>query len=255
MKQSKLTVLKIGGQLLDDKTARQQALQAFCKIEGPKILVHGGGQKASQLSEQLGIKPKMVKGRRVTDAATLQIVTMVYAGLLNKTLVAELQAMGQNALGLSGADLDVIRAEKRKDKSIDYGFAGDIQQVQTKTLEVLLQQNICPVFCSITHDGQEQLLNTNADTIATELAIALSQSYQTQLLFCFEKAGVLANPADEQSLILKINPQHFREYQNSGVISGGMLPKLSNAFRALNQNVHKVFIRGLNHQGTEVCLA
>lgn len=237
-----LYILKIGGKILDDKAKLKAALSDFAKIKMPKILVHGGGKRANEICPKLGIEPKMIDGRRITDAATLEVVTMVYAGLLNKTVVSELQVLSCNALGLSGADGNVIQAVKRPVKAIDYGFAGDIVSVNTDVLKVLLQQSITPVFCSITHDKQGQLLNTNADTIATSLATALTEEYAVQLQFHFEKKGVLMNPEDEDSFLQKLTHSDYEALKASGVISAGMIPKLDNSFAAKAAGVASVKI-------------
>jgi acetylglutamate kinase len=238
----KLTILKIGGKLLDDEARLNEALADFSKIEGAKILVHGGGKKSSELSRQLGIEPKMIEGRRITDAATLEVVTMVYAGLLNKSVVARLQSLGCDAIGLSGADGNAISAKKRPVKTIDYGFAGDVESVNKTLVINFLKQNLTPVFCAITHDGQGQLLNTNADTIATTLAVALAQDFAVTLKFCFEKNGVLLDPADENSVIEKLRPADYARYKSEGTISEGMVPKLDNAFAAIDAGVAEVVI-------------
>ncbi|QBA65045.1 acetylglutamate kinase [Muriicola soli] len=237
-----LSVIKIGGNIIEDSTELSRFLSSFSRVQGPKILVHGGGKKATSLSEKLGIKPSMVKGRRITDAQALEVAIMVYAGLVNKTIVSKLQALQCNALGLSGADAAVIKAIKRPVKSIDYGFAGDIVSIRTKTLLSFLETGLVPVFCALTDDGQGQLLNTNADTIASELAIALSSEYRTTLYYCFEKPGVLANVYDEASVISHINKQAYYSLLREKQISEGMLPKLENCFHALDHSVHKVCI-------------
>ncbi len=237
-----LYVLKIGGKILDDKAKLKAALADFAKIKTPKILVHGGGKRANELCPKLGIEPKMIDGRRITDAPTLEVATMIYAGLLNKTVVSQLQALGCNALGLSGADGNVIQAVKRPVKTIDYGFAGDIVQVNTALLKTLLQQGITPVFCSITHDKAGQLLNTNADTIATSIAIALAGEYAVQLQFHFEKKGVLMNPEDEASFLRSLTHSDYEVHKASGIISAGMIPKLDNAFAAKSAGVASVKI-------------
>ncbi len=256
----KLTILKIGGKLLDDEVRLNEALADFSKIEGAKILVHGGGKKSSELSRQLGIEPKMVEGRRITDAAAMEVVTMVYAGLLNKTVVARLQSLGCDAIGLSGVDGNAILAKKRPVKTIDYGFAGDVEMTNKKLIINFLNQNLTPVFCAITHDGQGQLLNTNADTIATTLAVALAQDFDVTLKFCFEKNGVLLDPADENSVIEKLLPADFARYKSQGIISEGMIPKLDNAFAAVAAGVAEIVICGRGgispdsfQKGTTIC--
>jgi acetylglutamate kinase len=238
----KLTVLKIGGKLLDDEAQLRKALADFSQIAGAKILVHGGGKKGSELSRQLGIEPKMIEGRRITDAAALEVVTMVYAGLLNKTVVSYLQALGCDAIGMCGADGNAIMARKRPVGLIDYGFAGDVEMVNNNLIVNLLGQNLTPVFSAITHDGQGQLLNTNADTIATSLAVALSHDFEVTLKFCFEKMGVLLHPDDENSVIPALEAGQYARYKAEGIITEGMVPKLDNAFAALNAGVVEVVI-------------
>lgn len=239
-----LTIVKIGGKVVEDEQKLQNVLEQFTQIEGRKILVHGGGKAASAWSQKLGIKPNMVNGRRVTDKNTLEVVTMVYAGLYNKKIVSLLQAIPCNALGLTGADLNTIRSHQRVVKDIDYGFAGDVDHVETSILQQLLDSQVTPVFCAITHDKNGQLLNTNADTIASELAAALSPFYEVTLKFCFEKNGVLKNPEDEESIFSKINFSDYEKYKYAGVISEGMIPKMDNAFYALKNQVKEVFICG-----------
>ena len=253
-----LTIVKIGGKLVEDEQKLKFILEKFAKIKGHKILIHGGGKAASAWSQKLGIVPNMIDGRRVTDAATLEVVTMVYAGLYNKKIVSMLQAIPCNALGLTGADLNSIQSHKRIVKNFDYGYVGDIDVVQTSVLQQLLNNHITPVFCAITHDKSGQLLNTNADTIASELASALAPFYQTTLKFCFEKDGVLENPEDDNSIIPKINFKDYQKYKTKGIISDGMIPKMDNAFSALNNKVGQVYICGVNaiHQnaGTAIQL-
>ena len=237
-----LKVIKIGGNIIDNQTTLLSFLGAFSELEGPKILVHGGGKLATQLAKKMKIPVKMNEGRRITDPETLDIITMVYAGKINKTIVAQLQANHCNAIGFSGADGNTIVSEKRPRKPFDYGFAGDIKQVNTKTLELLLNNNITPVFCAITHDKNGQLLNTNADTIASELAIGFAEVYKTELYFCFEKSGVLKDISEENSVIKNINPTTYKTLIEEGIIADGMLPKLNNCFHAINNNVDKVCI-------------
>lgn len=239
-----LTILKIGGKVVEDAQVLDQVLEDFIQIEGAKILVHGGGAKASQLGKDLGIPAQMIDGRRITDAPTLEIVTMVYAGLYNKKVVAQLQAKGCNALGLSGADGNLIQAHKRIVQKIDYGFAGDIDQIDASGIDRLLKSDFTPVFCAITHNQKGQLLNTNADTIAAELSKAMASLYGVQLLLCMDFDGVLANPKDPQSLIPKLDQQQYADYQQRGIISGGMIPKLDNAFAAIASGVDRVKICG-----------
>ncbi|MEM9887756.1 MAG: acetylglutamate kinase [Bacteroidota bacterium] len=248
-KQQHLKILKIGGKILENELEFGTVAQTFANWENPKILVHGGGRKASTVAKRLGITPKMHEGRRITDDATLEVVTMVYAGWMNKKAVSHLQALGCNALGLSGADLNSIQAHKRIVESIDYGWAGDINAINTKALLPLLQLAITPVFCAITHDNKGQLLNTNADTIAAYLATALATFYTVQLHYCLDKAGVLLDAADDTSLIEQINPESYKKYKLEGIIAGGMLPKLDNAFAALDAGVSEVVLSGVDNLG------
>ena len=251
-----LTILKIGGKLLDDDTQLGSAISAFANIEGAKILVHGGGKKGSEISRKLGIEPQMVEGRRITDAATLEVVTMVYAGLLNKTVVAKLQALGCNAIGLSGADGNAILAKKRGAGAIDYGFAGDIEFVNNSLIINFLENNLTPVFCPISHNGHGQLLNTNADTIASTLAVSLAQKFEVTLKFCFEKNGVLLDPSNDASVLPSLAAEAYEQHKKSGVISEGMLPKLDNAFAAKNRDVKEVWVCGVEgisgQKGTQI---
>jgi acetylglutamate kinase len=238
----RLTIIKVGGNVVEEESSLKSLLKDFSRIAGNKILVHGGGKTATILSEKLGIESKKVEGRRITDAETLKVVTMVYAGLVNKNIVAGLQALGNNAIGLTGADLDLIRAAKRPIGEIDYGYVGDIKTVNYQALNELLNSGAIPVVAPITHDGHGQLLNTNADTIASELAAAMSYDFEVQLIYCFEKSGVLMNENDESSRIYEINPEVFSELKANGVVSGGMIPKLSDGFAALNRGVGVVVI-------------
>jgi len=217
-------------------------LKDFTALEGPKILVHGGGRKASEVSAAMGLEPKMINGRRVTDEATVEVVTMVYAGLLNKKITAKLQHLGCNAMGLSGADANCILAHKRIVKDVDYGFAGDVDAINSEIIDVLLQQNVSPVFCAITHDKNGQLLNTNADTIASEVAIGMSNLYKTELNFVFELKGVLENIEDKNSVIREINSKKYEQLIAKGIIADGMLPKMHNCFNSLKKGVSKVKI-------------
>jgi acetylglutamate kinase len=252
----KLTILKIGGKLLDDDAQLGSALSAFANIQGPKILVHGGGKKGSEISRRLGIEPQMVDGRRITDAATLEVVTMVYAGLLNKTVVANLQALGCNAIGLSGADGNAILSKKRGASAIDYGFVGDIETVNNSLIINFLENDLIPVFCPITHNGQGQLLNTNADTIARMMAVSLAQNFEVTLKFCFEKNGVLLDPTDDASGLSMLDFETYERRKAAGVISEGMLPKLDNAFAAKSGGVREVWVCGLEgisgQNGTQI---
>ena len=255
-----LKIFKIGGGIIDDESDLLKFLKLFSEISGQKILVHGGGKGASDMMTTLGIAPHMVNGRRVTDVATLDIVTMFYAGKTNKQIVAGLQKLGVNALGLSGADGNVIQAVKRPVHEIDYGFVGDLDEtsINTGLIHQLLELGLTPVFCPINHDGHGQLLNTNADTIAASLAKALSTLYTVELHFCFEKNGVLRDVNDNQSVIPIITPANYADLKQQGVIAAGMLPKLENAFDALNYGVEKVIIEHALHINgtlkTELCL-
>ena len=242
MKQ-KLTIVKVGGAVVEDEAQLSQLLKDFCAIEGKKVLVHGGGRKATKVAESLGIESKMVGGRRITDADMLSVVTMVYGGLVNKNLVARLQANGVNALGLTGADMDVIRSHKRPLKDgVDFGFVGDVDNVAGSTLARLIEEGVTPVMAPLTHDGQGHILNTNADTIASETAKALAPYYDVTLIFSFEKKGVLRNPDDDDSVIPTITREDFVKYKADGTISGGMLPKIENALSAINAGVERVII-------------
>lgn len=239
----KLTVVKVGGAVVEDEVQLAQLLKDFSAIEGKKVLVHGGGRRATQVAASLGIESKMVNGRRITDAEMLNVVTMVYGGLVNKNLVARLQANGVNALGLTGADIDVIRSHKRPLKDgIDYGFVGDVDKANGQMLSRLIEEGITPVMAPLTHDGQGTILNTNADTIASETAKALAPYYDVTLIFSFEKKGVLSNPDDDDSVIPVITHADFIKYKEDGTISGGMLPKIENALAAIDAGVGRVII-------------
>ena len=239
----KLTIVKVGGAVVEDELQLSQLLKDFSAIEGRKVLVHGGGRKATKMAERLGIETKMVEGRRITDADMLEVVTMVYGGLVNKNLVARLQANRVNALGLTGADANAIRSHKRPLKNgIDYGFVGDVDQANGEMLGRLIEAGITPVMAPLTHDGEGHILNTNADTIASETAKALANLYDVTLIFSFEKKGVLLNPDDDDSVIATINHADFERYKANGTISGGMLPKIENALSAIDAGVSKVII-------------
>lgn len=237
-----LSIIKIGGNIIDDEDRLAAFLDNFANVPGKKILVHGGGKLATKVAEGLGIQQQMVDGRRITDAETLKIVTMVYAGTINKNIVAQLQARGCSAIGLTGADGNAILSHKRTNASIEYGFVGDVDLVNTSLLTSLLLLDKTLVFAPITHDGKGQLLNTNADTIAQELARGLGTSFEVSLIYSFEKKGVLLNADDETSVIGRINPSYYEELKNSGAIFAGMIPKLDNAFAALRSGVAKVII-------------
>ena len=238
----KLTVIKVGGKIVEEEDSLKKLLADFSAIEGKKVLVHGGGRSATAIAAQLGIESKMVNGRRITDAETLKVVTMVYAGLVNKTIVARLQALGVNALGLTGADLNYMRSDKRPVKEVDYGFVGDVEKVNAELLGSLIRQGVVPVMAPLTHDGQGSMLNTNADTIAGETAKALAELFDVTLVFCFEKKGVLMDENDDDSVIPEITRPLFDQYVENGVIQGGMIPKLENSFEAISAGVTKVVI-------------
>ena len=250
-----LNVIKIGGNVIDHPENLKKFLADFAGLKGYKILVHGGGKIATKLAADLGIRSQMVEGRRITDSESLKVVTMVYAGLLNKNIVAGLQREECNAIGLSGADGNLIRAKRRPltevfspekggNIHVDYGFVGDLKEdsIDQPGLGKLLEAGFTPVFSAITHDGEGQLLNTNADTIASAIAIAMAKEYETSLIYCFEKAGVLKDVNDEDSLIKAIDPHTYNEYKRQGIISEGMIPKLDNAFEAINKGLKHVFI-------------
>ncbi|WPR76720.1 acetylglutamate kinase [Algoriphagus sp. NG3] len=238
----KISIIKIGGNVIDFPEKLDEFLALFAKFPGHKILVHGGGVMASRFGESLGVMPEMVDGRRITDQETLDVVTMVYAGLINKNIVAKLQALKVNAIGMTGADGNIIRSIKRPVKGIDYGFVGDIQEVNTKLIDHLLSGNLLPVVNAITHDAKGQLLNTNADSIASALATSLAKDHQVNLYFCFNKSGVLIDEKNENSIIPLINEDIYEELRNENVIHSGMIPKLDNAFEALAKGVNHVWI-------------
>lgn len=237
-----LYVIKIGGNIIDDAKRLEAFLEQFAAVQGYKILVHGGGKLATKLAEQMGIQQQMVEGRRITDAETLKIVTMVYAGHINKNIVAKLQSKGANAIGMTGADAGIIRAHKRVHTTIDYGFVGDIDAVDSMKLHQLIQQNLTIVLAPITDDGNGQLLNTNADTIAQEIAKSMSHLYATHLIYSFEKKGVLMDVNDEKSVIPMINSELYQQLKSDNKIFAGMLPKLDNAFSAIQAGVKQVII-------------
>ncbi|WP_350293063.1 acetylglutamate kinase [uncultured Croceitalea sp.] len=240
-----LSIVKIGGNIIENETELSKFLTLFSKIDGPKILVHGGGKKANQVLQKMGIEPKMVNGRRITDIASLDVAIMVYGGLTNKKIVAELQSMNCNAIGMSGADANAIIAHKRPIKEIDYGFAGDVDSVSNKTLSSILELGLTPIFCALTHNQKGQLLNTNADTIASELAIGMSADFETTLYYCFELNGVLKNFDDKNSVIKNIDSDAYKTLITEGVIADGMLPKMHNCFHALKKGVKEVRIGNL----------
>ena len=241
----KIVVVKIGGNVIDNEEALERFVADFAQLPSPKILIHGGGKLATRLAEKLEIPTTMVEGSRVTDAATLDVVTMVYAGLINKRVVAKLQREGCNALGFSGADGNMIPAVKRNPEPLDYGFVGDIDasKINTQLLASLLESGVTPVFSAITHDGNGTLLNSNADSVASAVAVAASQIAETDLVFCFEKQGVLRDVEDEDSVISLITKADYPALRNDGIISKGMIPKIDNAFRAIDEGVASVTIK------------
>lgn len=241
-----LSIIKIGGNVIENKAELSKFLTLFSNTEGFKILVHGGGKRATEIAKKMGIESKIIGGRRITDEPGLEVITMVYAGLTNKNIVAELQAKSCNAIGMSGADGNAIQAHKRPVKDIDYGFAGDVDGVNEGLLSHLLTLGLTPVFCAMTHDGKGQLLNTNADTIASELAIGLGELYQTTLYYCFEKSGVLRNVSDNTSVIKHIDSRTYQNLLEQGIIAEGMLPKMTNCFYALNNGVAKVCVGNMS---------
>ncbi len=245
----KLTLIKVGGGVVEEPESLQELLSLFSQIPGNKVLVHGGGRSATRMAAQLGIETKMVNGRRITDLEMLKVVTMVYGGLVNKNVVAGLQALGVNALGLTGADMNVMLSEKRPVKNVDYGYVGDVKQVQGDSLAALIERGIVPVLAPLTHDGKGNILNTNADTIAGEAAKALARYFDVTLVFCFEKNGVLRDADDDNSVIPQMNESDFRNYVAQGVVQGGMIPKLENAFQAIAAGVKEVVITKASHLG------
>lgn len=265
----KLTIIKVGGAVVEDEEQLTRLLNDFAAIEGPKILVHGGGRRATKVASQLGIESKMVNGRRITDSHMLEVVTMVYGGLVNKNIVARLQALGINALGLTGADMDIIRSHKRppvvssQDSSspclLDFGFVGDVDRADGQRLSLLLEAGITPVIAPLTHDGKGQILNTNADTMAGETAKALAPYYDVTLVYAFEKPGVLTNPDDDSSVIPLLTRDIYKRYVADGTISGGMMPKIENAFQALDAGVSRVVITRADaidgHRGTIITIS
>lgn len=247
----KLIIIKVGGQIVEEKETLQQLLSDFSNIQGHKVLVHGGGRAATRIASQLGIESKMVNGRRVTDQEMLNVVTMVYGGLVNKQIVAGLQALDVNALGLTGADMNYMRSEKRPVKDVDYGFVGDVKEVNASLLADLIAKGVVPVLAPLTHDKRGNMLNTNADTIAAEAAKALSKHFEVTLVFCFEKKGVLRNPEDDDSVIAEITQALFEKYVADGTIQGGMIPKLENSFDAIRAGVKEIIITKADELGKE----
>lgn len=253
----KLTIVKVGGAVVEDPAQLGALLDGFCRIGGRKALVHGGGRRATQVASRLGIESRMVGGRRITDEAMLEVVTMVYAGLVNKNIVAGLQALGVNALGMTGADMNILLSDKRPVGEVDYGYVGDVRRVDAAALSALIEMGVVPVIAPLTHDGQGSMLNTNADTMAGETAKALASRYEVSLVYCFEKRGVLRDENDDNSVIAEMTRQQFETYRAEGVVQGGMIPKLENAFDAIRHGVREVIITradavGQPHEGTRI---
>ena len=246
MSKEKLSIVKIGGNIIEDDTSLNAFLKLFSNLEGKKILVHGGGKSATAMASKLGIESKMVNGRRITDKETLEVITMVYGGLVNKNMVAKLQALQIDAIGLTGADINSIKSNKRKVTNIDYGFVGDVKEVASNSIDKLIKANFTPVFCAITHDGNGQLLNTNGDTIASQVAIGMSKKYDTTIYYCFELNGVLRDINDQNSVIKYLNINIYKKLLKDGIIADGMLPKLENCFDALKNGVTKVNMGNTN---------
>ena len=246
MLKEKLSIIKIGGNIIEDDTSLNVFLKLFSNLEGKKILVHGGGKRATAMASKLGIESKMVNGRRITDKETLEVITMVYGGLVNKNMVAKLQALQIDAIGLTGADVNSIKSNKRQVTNIDYGFVGDVKEVASNSIDRLIKANFTPVFCAITHDGNGQLLNTNADTIASKVAIGMSKKYDTTIYYCFELNGVLRDINDQNSVIKYLNINTYNKLLKDGNIADGMLPKLENCFDALKNGVSKVNMGNTN---------
>lgn len=249
-----IRVIKIGGNVIDNTQKLHDFLQTFSLIKGPKILVHGGGKRASAVSSSMGIAPKMIEGRRITDADTLEIVTMVYGGLINKNIVAQLQSLKCDALGFTGADLNLIPAHKRQHPTIDYGFVGDfeVENINSQKLEWLIDGGVTPVFCALTHDGAGNLLNTNADTLASGLASALAQKFSTALEYCFEKPGVLVDPDNDESYLSGLSEIEMHKLREEGIITEGMIPKLKNGFDAVGAGVNKVIIKSADSLNDDI---
>ena len=238
----KLSIIKIGGNIIEDETSLNAFLKLFAHLEGKKILVHGGGKRATHMASKLGIESKMINGRRITDAETLEVITMVYGGLVNKNVVAKLQSLNVDAIGLTGADINSIKSEKRPITEVDFGFVGDVKQVASNSIDKLIKADFTPVFCAITHDGNGQLLNTNADTITSRIAVGMSKIYETAIYYCFELNGVLKDFNDKNSVVKDINSFTYKELLENKIITDGMIPKLDNCFDALNNGVSRVNI-------------
>jgi len=240
MSKEKLSIVKIGGNIIEDEASLNAFLKLFSNLEGKKILVHGGGKRATHMASKLGIESKMINGRRITDAETLEVITMVYGGLVNKNVVAKLQALNTDAIGLTGADVNSIKSDKRSVKDIDFGFVGDVKEVAHNSIDKLIQADFTPVFCAITHDGNGQLLNTNADTITSQVAVGMSNLYDTSIYYCFELNGVLRDINDKNSVVKHIDSKLYKELLEQGIIVDGMLPKLENCFDALRLGVNNI---------------
>lgn len=253
----KLTLIKVGGKIVEEQATLSRLLASFAAISGRKVLVHGGGRSATAMASRLGIESRMVGGRRITDKAMLEVVTMVYAGLVNKNIVAGLQAQGVNALGMTGADMNILLSDKRPVGEVDYGYVGDVRRVDAAALSALIEMGVVPVIAPLTHDGRGSMLNTNADTMAGETAKALASRYEVSLVYCFEKRGVLRDENDDNSVIAEMTRQQFETYRAEGVVQGGMIPKLENAFDAIRHGVREVIITradaiGQPHGGTRI---
>ncbi|HJB72395.1 MAG TPA: acetylglutamate kinase [Candidatus Barnesiella merdigallinarum] len=253
----KLTLIKVGGKIVEEQATLSRLLASFAAIPGRKVLVHGGGRSATAMASRLGIESRMVGGRRITDKAMLEVVTMVYAGLVNKNIVAGLQAQGVNALGMTGADMNILLSDKRPVGEVDYGYVGDVRRVDAAALSALIEMGVVPVIAPLTHDGRGSMLNTNADTMAGETAKALALRYEVSLVYCFEKRGVLRDENDDNSVIAEMTRQQFETYRAEGVVQGGMIPKLENAFDAIRHGVREVIITradaiGQPHGGTRI---
>lgn len=254
-----LTIIKVGGKIVENSESLNSLLKDFAAVEGKKLLVHGGGRSATQMAARLGVETKMVDGRRITDEAMLEVVTMVYGGLVNKRIVAGLQALGIDAVGLTGADMNIVLSDKRKVSTVDYGWVGDVKRVNAEAVATLIESGCCPVVAPLTHDGCGHMLNTNADTMAGEMAKAMAAHYDVTLMFCFEKPGVLADENDDSSLIPTITPAVLDDLKRRGVVSGGMIPKLDNAIACVSAGVESVVITQADriadpYAGTKICL-
>ena len=254
-----LTIIKVGGKIVENSESLNALLKDFAAVEGKKLLVHGGGRSATQMAARLGVETKMVDGRRITDEAMLEVVTMVYGGLVNKRIVAGLQALGIDAVGLTGADMNIVLSDKRKVSAVDYGWVGDVKRVNAEAVATLIGSGCCPVVAPLTHDGCGHLLNTNADTMEGEMAKAMAAHYDVTLMFCFEKPGVLADENDDSRLIPTITPSVLDDLKRRGVVSGGMIPKLDNAIACVSAGVESVVITQADriadpYAGTKICL-